>query len=187
RLRGVGTTARGDRAAPAAPERRSTLSRSDRTQLAGRDIGNHEAELPRPGPFEALPVLDPDFGVVPDALACLFEKTPLIHLGIPGAAHDAQGDHPRLALIDLRFADVDHVLEDVGHPPQARAVAEDDVLLVPPVDRGDHSARAATSARAAECDDVPHLVSEQWGRGITQVRADHSLTGPVRVRNELDR
>src|SRR5690606_20239811 len=103
RLRGVGTTARGDRAAPAAPERRSTLSRSDRTQLAGRDIGNHEAELPRPGPFEALPVLDPDFGVVPDALACLFEKTPLIHLGIPGAAHDAQGDHPRLALIDLRF------------------------------------------------------------------------------------
>src|SRR5690606_3353409 len=86
RIRGLGTTARGDRAAPAATERRSIVFRSDRAQLAGRDIGNHEPELPRPGSFEALPVLDPDLGVVPDALACLFEKAPLIHLRIPGAA-----------------------------------------------------------------------------------------------------
>jgi hypothetical protein len=102
---------------------------------------------------------------VAEAAGYLPAKAFLVVDGVALRANNPEDGFAGMALQDLSLHDMLRVLEQVVHAAHSRAIAEDEVVLVPPIDRGDESAGPTAFAGSRirwQLDNVSRFVSHKW-------------------------
>src|SRR5207237_17161 len=110
-----------------------TIHRRIHDRTSG-DLGDDESKFPGARARKCVHMLDPDVGRASDTLHGLAGELRFIVFGITLPPNNADDDLARTKLDDLGLLYVHHVLEDVVHPPDARAASEDDVVFESSVD-----------------------------------------------------